>query len=416
MPRCLSRIRWLIGAALVLAGCATAAPTAPPPGPVRTGGQPLIRIGLAVGTADATIDAGGRSRVLADGRAIFSLTTHDRIVVASGAGGVRIAGSNDGAWRSIRIVPHSENVTLLYNGTAYRGSLEVVANSGGVTVINHLGIEEYLHGVVVRELGPRPADEAAALESQAVVSRTYALKNLGRFGNLGFDLMGSVADQAYGGVSAESEPGRRAVDATRGQVLTYNGELVAAFFHSTCGPSTASPEESFRSVITAPYLRPVSDRDGDGDYYGEMSPHFAWTVEWDGETLLDILRQTVPTTLGVEASVVDVVHDVWVERRGPSGRAMEVRIRVGTGEIPVFAPDVRAVFQTPNGTPMRSTAVTFEAEHDGDRVSRLIAKGTGWGHGLGMCQWGAIGRARAGQDYRQIVTTYFPGTRLERWY
>lgn len=405
---------WTLVFVLVAQGCATAGPTADRP--ARPGGQPLVRVGLAVGVADVTIGANGPAVVMAGRNALFSLDRGDQLVIAkTGAGGVRIAGSSGGPWATLRIIPRNDRAHVTFDGIAYRGAFEAVAGSGGVTLINHLGVEEYLLGVVNRELGPRPADESAALESQAVVSRTYALKNLGRYDEMGFDLMGSVADQAYGGVNAESEAGRRAVRSTRGEVLTYDGELVAAFFHSTCGPSTASPEESFRSVITAPYLRPVSDRDG-GGYYGEASPHFAWTVEWDGGTLLDILRQTVPTTLGVEAGVVDVIRDVWVERRGPSGRAMDVRIRVGSGEIPVFAPDVRSVFRTPGGAPLRSNAVLFEAERQDDRVARLVAKGHGWGHGVGMCQWGAIGRARAGQSYRTIVTTYFPGATLERWY
>jgi stage II sporulation protein D len=89
---------------------------------------------------------------------------------------------------------------------------------------------------------------------------------------------------------------------------------------------------------------------------------------------------------------------------------------VGRGEIPVYAPDIRQVFQTPEGRPLGSTAVQLHPEREGDRLVRLKAAGAGWGHGVGMCQWGAVGRARAGQDFRAIVAAYFPGTVIERWY
>jgi stage II sporulation protein D len=89
---------------------------------------------------------------------------------------------------------------------------------------------------------------------------------------------------------------------------------------------------------------------------------------------------------------------------------------VTRGEIPVFGPDIRAVFATPAGRSLGSTAFQIEVERRGGRVERITASGAGWGHGVGMCQWGAVGRARAGQDASTIVTTYFPGTTLERWY
>jgi len=295
------------------------------------------------------------------------------------------------------------------------GVIEVFAGGGSLTVVNELPIEAYLAGVVNAEMGRRSREEQTALEAQAIVARTYALKNRGKFRSEGYDLRASVADQAYGGVAAETEGGWAAVRASAGMVLTYRGELIATFFHSTCGGSTASPEEAFRTMQATPYLRPVSDRRS-GGHYCDISPRFRWTVEWDGETLRRILRRTVPAALGIDASMVDVVRDVRVHRTGPSGRVTEARVQVGAGHIPVFAPDVRSVFETPDGRMLGSTALRFEAAAPGGSVDRLTAYGTGWGHGVGMCQWGAVGRARAGQDAKTIVTTYFPGTRLERLY
>jgi stage II sporulation protein D len=82
----------------------------------------------------------------------------------------------------------------------------------------------------------------------------------------------------------------------------------------------------------------------------------------------------------------------------------------------VFGPDIRQVLLAPDGGVLGSNAVQLTTQHEGERLARLAAAGAGWGHGVGLCQWGAIGRARAGQDHRTILATYFPGTRLERWY
>ena len=89
---------------------------------------------------------------------------------------------------------------------------------------------------------------------------------------------------------------------------------------------------------------------------------------------------------------------------------------MGRGEIPIFGPDIRAVFQTPEGRPLGSTAVQLHPEYQADTLARLVAAGAGWGHGVGLCQWGAVGRARAGQSDDKILATYFPGTKIQRWY
>ncbi len=207
-----------------------------------------------------------------------------------------------------------------------------------------------------------------------------------------------------------------AVRSTSGLVVTYGGDLINALFHSTCGYATASPEEVFRTAEPVPYLRPVSDRRPGGGYYNDISPRFHWRAEWDGAELRRILRLTVPEVLGIPGTLVDEIRDVYVHRRGPSGRVTELRVEVSRGVIPVFGPDVRRVLRTPAGEPLGSTAIELATTKRAGRVEQLEARGTGWGHGVGMCQWGAVGRARNGETARTIVTTYFPGTRIQRHY
>jgi len=375
-----------------------------------------VRIGLAVGVA--AVSMGGDGRTVASQReaAAFRLAPGETVAVrAEGLGIVVDGGSVSGRYERLTFVALDDARYVTVDGRAYRGVVEVFAGAGGLTVVNVLPLEAYLPGVVNAEMGRRAANERAALESQAVVARTYALRNLGKSAANGFDLVAGVADQAYGGVASETTEGRDATRATRGQVLVYRGELIVPFYHSTCGGSTAAPEEAFRTVRSTPYLAPVSDRHGDG-YYCDISPRFQWNVEWDGPTLRRILRGTVPSTIGVEAAVVDEIRDLRQRRSGPSGRAAELRLAVSSGEIPIFGPDVRAVLQTPDGRMLGSTLVRLAAEYRDGVVDHLRVDGRGWGHGVGMCQWGAVGRARAGQSARAILETYFPGAHLAHWY
>ena len=301
------------------------------------------------------------------------------------------------------------------DGRPFRGAIEVVARDGQLTFVNVVSLEEYLVGVVNAEMGPRGPAERAALEAQAIVSRTYALANRGRFGSAGYDILAGVSDQVYGGVARETADGQAAVRSTAGVVLTYRGRLITPFFHSTCGGRTADPEEAFQSVRAQPYLRSVSDRKP-GGFYCDISPRFSWRVEWDGATLWDILRRTAPATLGIDAEVVGAPWDVYVRRTGRSGRVTDLRIAVADGEVPVPGWAVRRVLETPEGTALGGSLIEVDGSHEGDRLMQLTVTGRGWGHGVGMCQWGAVSRARAGQDARTIVQTYFPGTDLVRWY
>jgi stage II sporulation protein D len=397
-----------------LAVVAGAAACAHPPAPQRPAHEPELRVGLVSDAPQVTVGGSGRVSAFADGAAQFQLDNRQAAVAADGRA-LSVAGSPTRYERLI-LTNLDPGGFVSVGGHPYRGTVELFAQNGGVTAVNRVLLEDYLAGVVSAEMGHRAANEQAALRAQAIVSRTYALKNRGRYASQGFDLTAGVADQAYGGVDAETPEGTAAVRATTGLVVTYGGQLILAFFHSTCGYATATPNEAFRGIARAPYLRSMSDRKPGGGYYCDISPRFRWRVEWDGSTLRDILRRTLPNVLGIAAANVDRVRDVRVVHTGPSGRATEIRIQVEHGQIPVFGPDIRAVFQTPEGRPLGSTAVQLHPEYQADTLARLVAAGAGWGHGVGLCQWGAVGRARAGQSYDQILSAYFPGTKTERWY
>lgn len=147
---------------------------------------------------------------------------------------------------------------IRFDGNSYRGSLEIFINqSGKMTVINRLNIEDYLKGVVPGEMSGRVYPMIEALKAQAVAARTYAVKNLGQFAQSGYDLCATPLCQVYKGVSVESDLTNRAVDETEGIVATYNGELINALYTSTCGGHTENVENIFPD-IKAPYMRGVT--------------------------------------------------------------------------------------------------------------------------------------------------------------
>jgi stage II sporulation protein D len=217
-------------------------------------------------------------------------------------------------------------------------------------------------------------------------------------------------------VAAETQQAWAAVRRTAGQVVTYHGDVIDAFFHSTCGFRTADATEAFRNGVARPYLRPVSDASGGGHYYCELSPRFRWREEWDAARLRAILSRTLPAMMNDEGGGLQRITDIEITRTTSSGRVGELRIAFAHGDVRVPGSDVRAVLRAQPDQPLGSSAFRLSVTKDGGQVTRVVATGSGWGHGVGFCQWGAVGRARAGQSYEKIVTTYFPGTNVERLY
>ncbi|MGK7310767.1 MAG: SpoIID/LytB domain-containing protein [Candidatus Longimicrobiales bacterium M2_2A_002] len=391
------------------------APASIPEGPaadrIAAGLPPEVRIGIAVDAPSVEVATDGRvelaeesGRVRDDGAGPWTVTRSGGRLEASGPTG-RV--STDDA---LVVRPLEGRVRI--DGTAYDGAVLLRASATGVTAVNLLGLERYLEGVVPLEIGiGRPIEELEAVKAQAIAARTYAVRHFGRREALGFDYYGSVLDQAYGGADAADEVASRAVRETRGMILTYDGEPIEAFYHSTCGGRTAALEEVWRGE-PRPYLRSVSDRAPDGGWYCEDSSRFEWTEEWDEARLLETL------TAGLRdrgIGPVSAVYEVEVRGRTRSGRAETLEIRTDAGDTRVFGDSIRRVLSPEPGRLLNSTAIEVETR-GGDRVTGLVIHGSGWGHGIGMCQNGALGRARGGHDYRDILTTYYPGTRLVRLY
>lgn len=406
---------WRGAIVVLLVGC-------PKPQPPALGPEPELRVGLSVGVASIRLGGDGELFVTDDGNGapIGAVRPGTVWTVVPDSGGglvlVRPDGTRSERHAGISAVNVTEGRFAMVGGRRYRGRVNVVRDRTGLTLINRIPLESYLAGVLAQEMGPRRSEEREALLAQAVVARTFALRNRGRWEAQGYDATADTRDQVYVGADGETPQAREAVRATAGEVVRYQGRLIEAYYHASCGGRTAAVEEVFRSAQRQPYLRSVSDRARDGHTYCEPSPRFQWREEWDAPTLRAILTRTLATVMSVGGDGLQPITDVQVARTTASGRVAELRIVFAHGDVRIAGPDVRTVLRPAPDRLLSSAGFRLFVTKDGPLVGRLAAQGSGAGHGVGFCQWGAIGRARAGQRYRDILATYFPGTTVGRLY
>jgi stage II sporulation protein D len=432
--------RSLLLAVLAGAACApriTAPPPPPPPAPGAPGApeapapalpraEPAVRVGLHVDTTAvelgsstgfALLEAGTAERVLARAAA------NERWTITAAPGGGLQATANGRVVASAPgplLARPEGGGTLTIAGKPYRGTalVQAAATPGRVTAINVVEMEEYLLGVVPHEIGRVGEDLLEAAKAQAVAARTYAIAYLGRRAALGFDVFATVQDQVYGGAASEHDVTSRAVRETRGEVALYQDRPIEAYYHSTCAGRTEAIQEVWPGEPPRPYLVSVVDVDPrTGQAYDHFSSRFRWTTRWTAAQLNEILGRTLADSLPPGVGSVGEVRDIRILERTPSGRVARMRIETSTTTFHVGRDRIRWILLTPQGPPLNSSLFDIELVRDASgRLSEIVANGGGWGHGIGMCQVGAMGRARAGQDYRTILQTYYPGIEVRRLY
>lgn len=413
----LPRIVAALGLA-ALGACSTRATGRPAPGggPADARDVPVIRVAVAnagasiAGTAGIAWHAHGMTR-------LASSDGGERWALERERGGARVRAVRGGGGVATPWVPRLTATSgpggfVTVNGARYRGRIAVEPLGDTLAVINHLSLEEYLPSVVGREMGSRPASDTSALQAQAVAARSYAVLRLGNR-ERPFDVFATVMDQAYGGVNAENPRAVAAVAATRGLVLRYDGRVVDAPYSSTCGGSTAEAQEVWRNR-GAPYLQRVSDRIGGGDrYYCDIAPRFRWTQTLTAPVLNDALASYLARYAAVPSDGPGRARRLEIADRTASGRVGTLRVDTERGSYTLRGNEIRFVVRRPGGEILFSTYFSVHTEHGADGlVEQVTLRGQGYGHGIGMCQWGAIGRSRAGQSFRTILATYYPGTTL----
>ena len=401
--------------------------TAPPPRTVTpaTGlpaAEPRVRVGINVDTASATMGAttafsirGADGAELARGAAgeawTFTADANGRVSARGPSGAVQ-------PQASLRVVPTGDGLLTIGN-RRYRGEGAVIGRGANqLTAINVVDMELYLLGVVPHEMGRLPANLIEALKVQAVAARTYAIGNLGNRTDRGFDFYATIMDQVYGGANNEDSIVSRAVFETRGEILTHNGVPIIAYYSSTCGGETASIEQSWPWREPQPYLKSVSDRiPGTDQYYCSTSNRFNWTTRWTREQLLAVLAQTLRTHTNGAVTSVQRVNDVRMLDRNAAGRAT-VRLVADGRTYDLRADSVRWVLRPQPGPAILNSSRLYDlqAATDDGGVSTLEIRGGGWGHAIGMCQVGAMGRARAGHRYGDILRAYYTDVELRKLY
>jgi stage II sporulation protein D len=392
------------------------------PAPVDSmplGSGRLIRVALSSGVPAVEIGSTGDWALLEQqsGGLLLRVSSGELWKIEAVGRSMRAArGSVTTAARSGPLIARPERAAdfMTVNGKRYRGEIVLHVLDTGLLVANRLHLEDYLRGVVPLEIGRRVEGEEAAVAAQAVAARSYASIRLTGGSERLYDVVATVQDQVYGGADAETGIADAAVWATRGLVLTYGGRVVNAPYHSTCGGSTAEVSEVWYRSRNEPFLQRVSDRIGQSDrFYCDPSPRFRWSKTLERSTLAAALDRYLAQYVRVPAGRIGSPRDLQVDGKTPSGRVAALAVRTDRGRYLLRGNDVRFVMRVPNGEILNSTYFSVRTERDAaGRLARATFDGGGYGHGIGMCQWGAIGRARAGFDFRSILSTYYPGTSL----
>jgi stage II sporulation protein D len=275
-----------------------------------------------------------------------------------------------------------------WNRSIYRGSWSVVQLPDGRRgLVNALPLDAYLYGVVSREVSAAWAP--AAQQAQAIVSRTYALLKLRP--DSPYDMLAAQSDQAYGGIDPERVEGRAATDATAGIVLSYAGLPARVAFSACCGGRTADAGQVWRTAL--PYLPSIADP------YCAGTPGYDWTAT--------IALEAVAAALGQEYAEIGALRSARLDGAAPDERPLAVTF-VGANSTFSTTPNA---FRMSLGPSVVRSAYLHALAIDRNGAALDVA-GTGRGHGVGLCQWGARRMGDAGASASDILSFYFPGTAL----
>jgi stage II sporulation protein D len=269
---------------------------------------------------------------------------------------------------------------LLVMGSHYTGNIDVWKGNSGLYLINELPIEDYVKDVVMAEVGSNWDMEA--LKAQAVISRTYAVYHKRMNGDSIYHIVSSVLHQVYKGNNPDVRVAY-AVAETTGEILTFDNRPIEAFYHSTSGGKTENPEDVFGKSY--PYLKSVESN-------CEISPYSAW-------------EKRIEITEIEKALNLSGIKEISIKSYTSTKRVKQLNIINNSGIITINATDLRKALCW-----SRLPSTNFSVRRDGDS---MIFKGKGYGHGVGLCQWGALQMAREEKNYKKILSFFYPGTIIQ---
>ena len=283
-------------------------------------------------------------------------------------------------------VEHDGNIYV--DGRRFRGSVEIIGKENGkLMVVNYLPLDEYLYGVLYQEVSHRWPMEA--LKAQAIIARTFALYQIRQNKTQPYDLRNDIYSQVYGGRTSEKWSTTAAVNKTKGQILTYQGDIFPTYYHATCGGYTEDATNLWN--IDLPPLKGVPCD------FCSNSPHYRWKKEISFSVLENKLKEN--------GYKLGHIISVAVLSKNRSGRVDKVEIKDDSdNSVVLTGKDFRQILG-PND--VRSTKLDLSM-----RSGAIVLDGLGWGHGVGMCQWGAYNMARKGKKADEILKYYYPGSEL----
>jgi len=362
-----------------------------------------VRILMDDGSNDFSFLVSSSMKVLSDQKALAYVNKGNRIEIASAGSALQMnIGGQMFSAPEFRFMSVDDNNTFEFNGKKYRGAIVVNSNK---KVVNVVSLEDYLKGVLPAEMPAGKGNENfEALKAQAVCARTYAVMKLNEK-KKDFDLYIDVRDQVYGGAESEKEITNKAIEATRGLILGYKGSPAVVFYSASCGGYTEEGKNVFVSAKNTPYL--VSVKDGD-EPYCSITPKFEWEEKYTEQEFINRFKKNGLLNPGDYS-----LKSIEVISRFESGRVNELKIsfiKNSDIEIPVsiYGNQIRSIIRTTDDKGiLRSTMFDIEYNNGGVTIT-----GRGNGHGVGLCQWGAIAMSRKGKKFDEILRHYFPGTEL----
>ena len=278
-----------------------------------------------------------------------------------------------------------------WQGRAYNGNAVVKILKNQILLINQLPLEAYLEGVVPKEMSS--SWKLEALKAQAVCARSYAYYLLRKSEDKDYDVAATTASQVYGGANAGNSNTSKAISATRGTILAYNGQSVLTYFHSHSGGVLEDASQVW-SGSSFPYYQVKNDD------ISEQINSLAWQYLVKNEDLLKTLQNN--------GFHVQEITEMTAGEVSPSGRLVTVEITTDSGPLKIRANSLRMWLGATN---VKSILASIQKQPDG-----YLFEGHGYGHGVGMSQWGAQGMAQGGAAFDQILRHYYPGTELKGIY
>lgn len=347
-----------------------------------------LKVAIAEGAKQLTVGSSTTAKVLdGAGRSLGEIAPMNAFSAQTSYKGISLA-----HWRTSQLWIEPAPGGYVYIGDRwYRGRTKLIKTGQGLTAINQVDLEQYLASVLGGEMNGNWPQEA--LKAQAVAARSYALYKRQRQSNRVYDLGSTTTSQVYKGVVAESAGTRAAIAATTGQVLTYQGQVIEAVFHSSSGGHTENVENIWARPL--PYLRGVPD-------YDQGTPVYQWVGNFPAREL----SRRIPR-VGTIASMTPL-------KTTPHGRIITMRVVGDAGSRTISGDALRKALN------LRSTLFTVtprfslvaSANRASSKPESFEVNGRGFGHGLGMSQWGAHNLAQSGHDYRRILQHYYQGTTL----